>query len=421
MNENQAVGLASPSARGDAGGRLPLRLLVLARNYPNPELPLLGLWTQRLVQCVTGSVEAKVVSPVPYAPPLPALGSLDYYGRHRRVPRRRWDGPVEVFHPRMLIGPGSSTRVLEALAYALAAVPAVRRLRREFPFDLIHAHFTYPDGVVARLLGRRYGVPVVITEHAPWLPWMDEAPLIRRQAVWAARTCDAHIPVSSYVRRTLLEVMDGRARPTEPIPMLVDGETFKPSGTGRKQPPQILFVGAVRRAKGADVLIEALAQLRRTHPEVRLVLAGEPFYRSYARDFEQILERVRELGLERCVDVVGPKPPPEIARLMSESALLVVPGRAESFSAVAIEALACGTPVVATRCGGPEEIVTPELGRLVPREDPVALAEAMGDVLDEPQRYPPQALRRLVLGRFGADVVAAETVRRYLQACYGGR
>jgi glycosyltransferase involved in cell wall biosynthesis len=80
---------------------------------------------------------------------------------------------------------------------------------------------------------------------------------------------------------------------------------------------------------------------------------------------------------------------------------------------VIIEALACGTPVVATRCGAPEELVTEEVGRLVPPEDPRALADALAAVLDEPDRYEPAALRRHALARYGKDAVGRQLAHAY--------
>jgi teichuronic acid biosynthesis glycosyltransferase TuaC len=390
----------------------PLRLLVLARSYPNPEFPLLGLWTQRLAQCVTSFAEVKVVSPVPYAPPLPPVSALEYLRSFRRVPRSRWDGAVEVLHPRLAVGPAYTTRGLEGLAYAVAAGAAARRLRRRFRFDLIHAHFTYPDGFAACLIGRRYGIPVVITEHVPWGGWMGAAPLVRRQARWAASACDAHLPVSSYVRRTIAGATDGAGPVHEPIPMLVDGETFKPANVQRRR-GQVLFVGAVRHAKGVDVLLDALARLRQRLPHARLVIAGEPFYRSYRREFEALQALARAGGIEAAIEFVGRRSPAEVALLMSESEVVVVPSRAESFGAVLIEALACGTPVVATRSGGPEDIVTSEVGQLVPVEDASALADALAEVLEQPDRYDRATLRRYALEHFGRNVIAARLAERY--------
>lgn len=393
-------------------GRRP-RVLVLARSYPNTAIPLLGLWTRGLVHCAAAGAEVKVVSPVPYVPPLPARGPLEYYALQRRVPARSWDGNVETLHPRMLVGPGYTTRPLEAATYAAAAFPAARRLRATFPFDVIHAHFGYPDGVVAVALGRRHRVPVVISEHVPWLDWMRSPGTARRQTLWAARNCAALVPVSRYVGATIAEVLGDERSMAEPVTPAVDGSVFGPAPAGARRPDQVLFAGAVRHVKGVDVLVEALARLRRRRPGVRLVLAGDPFFRTYRRDAEAVLERARALGVRDCIDVVGGQPPEALARLMGESAVLVVPSRAESFSAVCIEALACGTPVVATRCGGPEEIVTPALGRLVRIEDPADLADGLAAVLDDPGRYDPLALRRDALDRYGTDVV-----QRRLAALY---
>jgi glycosyltransferase involved in cell wall biosynthesis len=390
-----------------------LRVLVLTRNYPNVALPLTGLWAARLVHAVTPIAEVKVVSPVPYAPPLPPLKGLAPFSALRRVPSRAWDGDVEVLHPRMLIGPGSTTHQIESAAYAAAALPAVRRLRRRFPFDLVHGHFTYPDGVVAALVGRRYGVPVVISEHAPWLPWMDDMRLVRREARWAARS-SALVPVSRYVGATIASVLGDGTQIREPITPLVDGDVFRPPpGGARRKRHQILVVGAVREVKGVDVLVAALDRIIARHPGVRVVIAGDPFFRGYRRDAERVLETARALGVDDRLEIVGGQDPAAVARLMAESAVLVVPSRAESFSSVAIEALACGTPVVATRCGGPEEILTPALGRLVPVEDPAALADAIADVLDDPDAYDPGELRAQALARFGADAVARRLAALY--------
>jgi len=383
-----------------------LRVLVLTRNYPNPAMPLLGLWAQRLVHAATGFAETKVVAPVPYVPPMLARFA-PYYARYKDVPAGRWDDGVQVFHPRMLTGPGQALYAFEAASYVRAVLPTINRMRREFAFDVIHAHFTYPDGVAASLLGSLYGVPVVITEHALWLPWMREQALVRQQAVWAARTCSAHIAVSSAVRDQIVDVV-GDSSKVSVIPNLVDGSVFSPAAGQQRVPGQILFVGIVRQAKGLDVLLRALREVRRIQPAIRLKVVGEPFYRSYRKDADRLTDLAAELGVADCVEMVGKKSPAETARLMAESQVVVLPSRRESFGAVLIEALACGTPVVATRSGGPQDVVTPTVGHLVPPDDAAALARALTDVLANPNAYPADSLRRYALDRFGTPVVAQQ-------------
>jgi glycosyltransferase involved in cell wall biosynthesis len=387
-------------------------VLVLSRNYPNSAIPLLGLWVQETVRAASALCEQIVVSPVPYCPPLP--GIPEDFSRFRNVDRRRLDGVVEVLQPRFLVGPGSRFAATEALSYYASVAPLVRRLRRRFPFDLVHAHFTYPDGFVAALLARRYEVPVIITEQAPWGPWLEAQPLVRRQALWAARNAAHHIAISSAVRDSIV-ARTASADNVRVIPDGVDGDVFRlpPPGVLRAR-GRILFVGAIRPVKGVDVLLNAMRILVDAGRDVRLVLVGEGHFRSYRRE-QKRLEREAEAdaSLEGRVDFVGAKPLDELVRLLQTSDVLVLPSRAESLGMVLVEALACGTPVVATRCGGPEDIVTDRVGELVAPEDPSALAMAIGRVLDREGWYDPAELRAHALRQFGIDGVIERIVDLY--------
>src|SRR5947209_4282596 len=139
-----------------------MRVLVLSRNYPNPVMPLLGLWVERPTVAVNRDVRTVVVSPVPWCPPLPSIGPVSELTRFRQVPTSDARSGIKVRHPRFAVGLGSRFHNLEARAYMLGVRGTVRDLYRDFPFDLIHAHFSYPDGVVATQLGQQYGVPVVV-------------------------------------------------------------------------------------------------------------------------------------------------------------------------------------------------------------------------------------------------------------------
>src|SRR5207302_2557802 len=125
-------------------------------------------------------------------------------------------------------------------------------------FDLIHAHFTYPDGWVAARLGQRFGVPVIITEHASWRGWADRQPEILRRALWAVESCAAHVSVGTALRDEIAEMTGGQER-LHVIPCGVDGDVFTLAPPDvEKSPHQLLFVGAVRPVKGLDVLLRAL-------------------------------------------------------------------------------------------------------------------------------------------------------------------
>jgi teichuronic acid biosynthesis glycosyltransferase TuaC len=392
----------------------PVKVLVLSRNYPNRVMEFLGLWAERLVRHSTRFCELKVVAPVPYVPPLPRFA--EYYTRFRRIEKHRWDDGVEVFHPRFVLGPGYLLHSLEAVAYYLGVRRQVDQLRAAFPFDLIHAHFAYPDGVVAAWLGRRYGVPVVITEQAPWRPWLDDHPLVRRQTLWAAQESMFVIAISRFVRDTIVHFTHDPGK-VRVIPDGVDGDVFVPLPKGQ-QPNlcQILYVGQLFFTKGIDILLQAMHKLVGRHPEYRLVLVGGNYYRNKQLQGEHLQLMAHDLGLGDRVEFVGTKPLPELVRLMQESAVLVLPSRAESFGCVLVEALACGTPVIATRCGGPEDIVTEQVGMLVPVGDTDALAQAIGEVVENREAYSPELLRGYALESFAWEQVARRTVDLYKEA-----
>jgi len=407
------AGPAPDSQRSAGPRRSRLRVLCLSRNYPSSAMPRLGLWVERLVRCCLETWEPKVIAPVPYFPPLPCFPR---YSRFRKVETTRWVDGVEVFHPRIFVGPGYSLYNFESLTYYLAVRRLVDRIRRDFPFQLIHAHFSYPDGWVAARLGRKYRVPVIITEHAPWLPWMDQYPRVRRQAVWATRHSTFVIAVSRSVRDSISHFA-GELDHLRVVPNVLDGDTFKlPLAGDQFKSNQILFVGFMRVVKGVDILLKAIRLLADRGRAVELVIVGESLNESYRRDDGRLREMVRELGLDNRIRFAGPKSPAEVCRYMQESALLVLPSRAESFGTVLVEALACGTPVVATRCGGPEDIVKEGVGVLVSPEDPETLARGIEHVLDRRAAYDPAALRAYALEQFGSRPVSLRMASLYQEA-----
>lgn len=393
------------------------RVLVLARNYPNRAFPTLGMWAARLVEVAAEIAECRVVAPIPWAPP---LAGVRQGRRFRSVPREEDTSAAVVLHPRILVPPGHRFHAWEARLEYPVLRRVVDRVHRAWPFDLIHAHFIYPDGVVAARLGRRYDVPVVTTEHALWQPWLDRWPSVRRQILDAAPGIARVTAVSSAVERSIGATADG-AFQTTLLPNVVDDRVFVAPGLSERwDPNQILFVGAVRHVKGLDVLVRALALLAPERPALRLLVIGEAFYEGWRKDEEDVRRLCVQLGVASRVEFAGRATAEDVAAAMRRSALLVVPGRRESFSAVAIEALASGTPVVATRCGGPEDFLSHATGGLVDPEDPPALATAIREVLARREGYDAFALRRFAIERFGPAATRKRLEGLYAEVL-GGR
>jgi glycosyltransferase involved in cell wall biosynthesis len=378
-----------------------LRVLMLSRSYPSYAFPSLGLWVERPTALLNKrrDVEVRVVSPQPYCPPLPDVGPMRQYVRFRPIAQQEVLNGVELLRPRFLTGPGRSTYGVESRAYELGVRKTVDRLRESFAFDVIHAHFVYPEGAVAHRLGRRYGVPFVVSEHAPWTSGWFGHRAVRRESLAAGRAAASLMAVSKYIRRSIADwvEVDGRVAV---VPEGVDGEMFNRGGRSQCEPDRILFVGWLNFNKGVDVLLRAMELIATRGDPGRLLLVGGSYYRDTRMQERKLRALAASLDLGDRVTFAGPCPHKDVARLMAEAAVVVLPSRAEAFGTVLAEALACGTPVVSTRCGGPEDYVTSEVGALVPVDDPVRLSEALVCVLRERARFDSEHLRRYALERF---------------------
>ena len=373
-----------------------LRVLVLSWNYPTPAAPQRGLWVERMCDNLSAEADVQVIVPTPWVPPfIPSLA------RFRSVPKHERRGSVDIIFPRV---PGSieyKTHDYDArLAYPFVRAAALR-LHREKPFDLIHAHFIYPDGVVASRLGHELGIPVMTSEHSFWTPWLEDRPAVGRQVRAALPGIDVVAPVSHNSGTLTADYAGSLIKRMAVLPEPLDEEIFHPDG-GPRDPDELLFVGLIRRFKRLDVLLRALAEVRKQRPTIRLrVLSAKAL--SYAADRREIEALIDELDLRPALTIIEDNDAPAVAEAMRRCSLVVVSsgkGR-ETFCSVASEALACGTPLVVTRCGGPEEFVGPEDGVMIDADDPAAMTAGILDALDRRAEFRESEISERVIARFG--------------------
>ena len=373
----------------------------------------MGLWARRFTGAMAGLCQQKVVSPVPYFPPLPGFAR---YRRFRNTDRHSQYRDIDIFYPRFILGPGRSLYNLEAAFYRLGVTNTVKRLHTDFQFNIIHAHFSYPDGVVAMWLSRRYRVPYLITEHALWTNWMGNNSFIRGLAVKAVN-CSAYTIAATPALKDSISHFTKQSDNIKIIPNGVDAEEFSLSDNIRKAGTcRLLFVGFINHNKGVDILLHALSNLVRWNPDIHLTLIGDSLYAASDIEKNHVYHLAGKLGLESHLTFAGLKQPREVAQYMSESDVLILPSRRETFGSVIIEALACGIPVVATRCGGPEYILNEEVGLLVPKEDPEALANGIRHVLEHREKYKPETLHSYATKLYSWDIIARENYTLYEQA-----
>ncbi|TKJ28415.1 MAG: glycosyl transferase family 1, partial [Chloroflexi bacterium B3_Chlor] len=173
-------------------------------------------------------------------------------------------------------------------------------------------------------------------------------------------------------------------------------------------PSRILYVGGINKPKGIDHLLRAAkGLLEAAHQPIEVLLIGEGEQDKRARTL------ATQLGIGDAVTFLGKRPNTEIPLWMNACDLVVLPSLSEGFGVALIEAMACGKPVVATRCGGPEDIVTANTGILVPPGDEIALAKALHDVLSDQDRFDPRKIRRRAVANYAYGNIASGITKVY--------
>ena len=344
-----------------------MRVLTFTALYPNKVNPLQGIFIHQRVKHLAlrpgNSVE--VIAPVPY---FPAWMPGERWRKFSQIPREEVIEGVLIHHPRYPLLPGISMPVHGMLMY-WASLPLAQHLQRKEQFDCIDAHFVYPDGFAAVRLGRKLGLPAVVSARGSDINLYSSFRAIRPMLRWTLLHGDGAIAVSDDLKNKIIAL----GIPESKIRVIsngVDAERFQPrdAKSARKQlglPEEgsiAVSVGSLIESKGHHLLIAAIAELARSFPQLRLYILGEGAYRP---TLEQL---VREKKMQDRIFLFGTRPNEELSLWFSVADLSCLMSSREGWPNVVSEALACGTPVLATRAGGiPEIISSPDLGMLVER------------------------------------------------------
>lgn len=387
-----------------------MRVLILAEYYPRRGRPALGIWAHRQALAARDAgVEVRVLV---LHRPLPGLQAL-----RRGELRAAWAG---VGQPRRATLDGLAVDYLRYLSPprprsygswgAWAAPPlrrTLRRLHREFPFELVHAHYAVPAGDAVRRAAPH--VPVVVSVHGgdvhgrhangPFVaPALQHARLVLANSAGTADRC--------------------RALGAGEVRIVHLGADVPPAPSAEPATPTLVTVGdLIERKRQADV-ITALPALVTRHPGLRYRIIGD------GPEREPLRALAARLGVAGHVELTGALPPGEAVAAAQQATLFVLPSVAEAFGVSYIEAMAAGVPAVGCRGeDGPEEIHARGGGiELVPARDPVALGAALDELLSTPDRR--AELRRRARANiersFTWERCGVETVAAYRSAVGAG-
>ncbi|MBT5111105.1 MAG: glycosyltransferase family 4 protein [Rhodospirillaceae bacterium] len=373
-----------------------MNILTVTSLYPNAEQPVHGVFVENRLRhlVASGAVNLRVIAPVPWFPFPGAM--FGQYGVYAKVPKTETRHGISVTHPRFPVIPKIGMNITPRLMYWALKPVLAKMLAEGIKCDLIDAHYFYPDGVAAAMLGQAFNIPVVITSRGTDINLIPQHETPRRQILWAADKAAGMITVSAALKQRLVELGAAETK----ITMLrngVDLQTFhmmertKCRARFNLQGTTLLSVGNLVPLKGHDLVIRALKNL----PDFQLVIAGDGPERA------RLESLTGDLELKNRIQFLGRIPHEDLPSLYSAGDALMLASSREGWPNVLLESMACGTPAIATDVGGVSEIVTePASGLVVGTRTPEALTTAVRQLFEH---LPDRAATRAYAEGFSWD------------------
>ncbi len=395
-----------------------MRVLSISTLFPNPVRPSFGIFVGNQMHAVAArrDVVLTMISPIGI-PPWP-LSLRKPYRSLAQIPDVGDVIGMHVHYPKFTLipkvgGDSNPRRIVPAI------LPLVRKLHAEKPFDLVDAQFFFPDGPAAAVVARELGLPLTIKSRGADIHYWSKRPAALKQMLEAARQANGLLAVSEALKQDMIAL----GMPQERIHVHytgLDRDRFRPTERGAARAlvsalPDlhvwskgrlVVTPGALIPRKGQSLAIEALAHL----PDVHLALAG------VGEDESNLRAQTASLGLTDRVQFLGQVSHDVLPQLLCAADVVVLPSASEGLANVWVESLACGTPIIIPDVGGAREIVRDRTaGRLVAR-DPVSIARAIEDILDDP---PSQEEVAANAAQFSWSVNAENLVRFWEQVLAG--
>ncbi len=392
--------------------KLSINLFIIPSWYPSPINPISGIFFQEQAEAIAAVCPEVTVI-------ISSWGHDSHYLSFKkpwtfcfRVFRRiisskkKWkqlkNGVHEIFQPSFSwSGRQGGKHLVEVNRKNLKEA-----IKRFWKIDVIHAHVSFPSGYIAAVLSREFDIPYVLTEHMAPFPFPSFLNSNKRpipEIDLAFQDAKKVIAVSPSLADEITSY--GYHRPVV-IPNIIDEQRYLPTPPSEKKFTFLSLCNLDKR-KGIDILLRGIALLNTSSSRIQFWIAGG------GNEEKALHELAQQLGVEKYVQWLGYADRDRAPNLFQKCHAFVLPSRHESFGVVYAEAIACGKPVIATRCGGPESIVNNSNGILVPKNDPKALASAMEKMLEEWDNYSPQTIRKTFEQRFSKPVVAEQLVGIY--------
>lgn len=354
-----------------------MNVLTFTSLFPNSLVPNFSAFVARRMSSWAARHAKRwaVIAPVPYFPQLPISTPWDLYSK---ISREEKLGTWRVLHPRYFMVPTVGTR-MQGISMALFSLRYVRRLiRDEKRFDLVDAHYVYPDGYAALKVAKALGIPLVVSARGTDINLYPNLPGIRNKIRKVLREADAVVGVSHALVDRMIELGASPDR-CYYIPNGVDLTAFNPADGSRSGRPtrRLLAVGNLKPEKGFSLLLEAINILKSEHPDLRLSIVGS------GPEESRLRAKCSQLGIQDKVTFLGAIPHSEMPEHYRRADVFCLSSLREGCPNVIMEAHATGLPVAATPVGGVPELVRDGVnGFLAKGHSPEAIAHAIDRAID---------------------------------------
>lgn len=385
-----------------------MHVLIVPRGiYTLPRMPASSIFEQQQAEtlrsagCIVGVLSGGVVTArhlgrrVPYSP-LDRVAGIPVYRAHRRTYfPARWESPATA-----------------ADRNYLRIKPLMERyIREEGPPDVIHAHNLLSGGLLARLIAKDFGIPYVVTEHTSTYAFdaeavVTDALMLSRAAEGANTIIAVGTQLADHLRAGLNAEI---ARRVVVVPNVVDPVLLKTPMGSRGEPYTVVGLGYLTPRKNYALLLRAFS--RADLPQnARLIIGGQ------GSEFKRLRHLADELGLGSRAEFPGYLSRESVVSTLRRANLFAHPSDSESFGVVLIEALALGSPVLATASGGPEDIVDSHVGLLTPVGDVERFTSGLTEMFNRRDEFDRRVIRDYCHDRFGPEVFVSRMMEIYREA-----
>jgi glycosyltransferase involved in cell wall biosynthesis len=358
-----------------------MTILLLTHSYPDADIKWRGLFIQE--QAIALSVRHEVIV-VYFKTDYSHFGPFSKYSFIKKQNRRITEYELTTCR---------SFPVINQVKYLRDTYRFIRKeILNQLKIDIVHSHLSYPAGLLGTIIQNRDRIPNVLTEHS-WINKYFRSWIHKKCVLYALKNSSCVVAVSQALKDDINLYCK---RAVSVIPNVIEVEKFSLSDSAKDNKLDIGILGGMGNyRKGLDILLKAVSLLKDLDLTVHIGGDGK-----YLGTFKEMAEELGVAG--KCIFYGGIKPE-KVQDFYSKLDIYVLPSRDETFGVVVVEAMACGLPVIATKCGGPQEIITKETGLLIEKENPQELAQAVRFVSENLGSYNRKAIRKYAVEKYSPE------------------